>query len=91
MLRRSLGLTKLYNLVNDASLSNESDPDVARLRYLHALIDDAVLRSYGWDDLAPRHGFFTYRQATRYTLDPATRIAVLDRLLEANDTRLSTL
>ena len=32
MLRRELGLTKLYNLVNDPDIADESDDDVARLR-----------------------------------------------------------
>ena len=30
MLRRDLGLTKLYNLVNDPQIADASDPDVAR-------------------------------------------------------------
>ena len=29
MLRRDLGLTRLYNLVNDPQIADASDPDVA--------------------------------------------------------------
>ena len=32
MLRRDLGLTKLYNLVNDPEIADAADPDVARMR-----------------------------------------------------------
>ena len=35
MMRRQLGLTKLYNLVNDPDISDSSDADVARLREIH--------------------------------------------------------
>src|SRR5690606_31991272 len=43
MLRRSLGLTKLYNIVNDAAVSDSADADVARLRTIHIELDDAVM------------------------------------------------
>ena len=35
MLRRDLGLTKLYNLVNDPGIADADDPDVARMREIH--------------------------------------------------------
>jgi hypothetical protein len=85
MLRRQLGLTKLYNLVNDPDRSG--DRDVDRLRDIHVEMDRAVLRSYGWDDLAPAHGFYMYRQSNRFTISPAARVEVLDRLLEENHRR----
>lgn len=87
MLRRDLGLTKLYNLVNDPDLPDASDPDVARLRAIHVELDEAVMAAYGWSDVSLDHGFHTYRQMTRWTVSPAARIEILDRLLEENHRR----
>ena len=87
MLRRDLGLTKLYNLVNDPDLETGVDPDVDRMRAIHVELDAAVAAAYGWDDLDLTHGFHTYRKMTRWTLSPATRVEILDRLLEENHRR----
>lgn len=87
MLRRQLGLTKLYNLVNDPELAPGRDPDVDRMRAIHVELDAAVTAAYGWDDLDLTHGFHEYRKMTRWTIPPATRVEVLDRLLEENHRR----
>ena len=87
MLRRDLGLTKLYNLVNDPGLEAGTDPDVDRMRDIHVELDAAVAAAYGWDDLDLAHGFHTYRQMTRWTVAPVTRVEILDRLLEENHRR----
>jgi hypothetical protein len=81
MLRRELGLTKLYNLVNDSAYS---DDDVQRMREIHVELDQAVMDAYGWSDIALDHGFHTYRQMQRWTVSPAARVEILDRLLEEN-------
>lgn len=85
MVRRSLGLTALYNLVGDPNVGG--DPDVGRLRELHAEIDRAITQAYGWDDLELDHGFHSYRQMTRFTVSPVARVEILDRLLELNHKR----
>jgi len=85
MLRRNLGLTNLYNLVNDPSVV--SDSDISRLRDIHIQIDNAMLRAYGWQDIELAHGFYIYRQAERFSLPPAVRREVLDRLLRLNHQR----
>jgi hypothetical protein len=87
MLRRQLGLTKLYNLVNDPELPDQLDADVARLRAIHVELDHAVMDAYGWSDVPLEHGFHTYRQMTRWTVAPAARVEILDRLLEENHRR----
>lgn len=46
---RAEGLTDTYTRLHD-SLDREAD--IEELRRLHAAMDDAVLRAYGWDDLA---------------------------------------
>jgi len=87
MLRRDLGLTKLYNLVNDPDVADSSDVDVARMRQIHVDLDHAVMAAYGWEDVPLDHGFHTYRQMTRWTVSPAARVEILDRLLEENHRR----
>jgi hypothetical protein len=49
MIARNEGLTKTYNRFHDAT---EHAPDIERLRELHHAMDVAVLRAYGWHDLA---------------------------------------
>lgn len=85
MVDRRLGLTGLYNLVNDPEI--ESDPDVDRMREIHVELDEATMAAYGWDDVPLDHGFHTYRQMERWTVSPAARVEILDRLLELNHER----
>lgn len=85
--RRDLGLTKLYNLVHDPDVVDAVDRDVARLRQIHVEVDSACLNAYGWGDVAPQHGFHTYRQLTRWSVSPSARVELLDRLLEENQRR----
>jgi methylase of polypeptide subunit release factors len=87
MLRRHLGLTKLYNLVNDPDILDSADKDVARLRQIHVDLDEAVMAAYDWDDVTLDHGFHTYRRMTRWTISPYARVEVFDRLLEENHRR----
>lgn len=87
MNRRELGLTKLYNLVNDRDIVDSADPDVARMRAIHVELDEAVMDAYGWSDVELDHGFHTYRQMERWTVSSAARVEILDRLLEENHKR----
>lgn len=87
MLRRKLGLTKLYNLVNDPQITDASDSDIARMRAIHVELDEAVMDAYRWSDIPLDHGFHTYRQMQRWTVSPAARVEILDRLLEENHRR----
>jgi hypothetical protein len=84
MLRQKLGLTDLYNLVNDPDTADATDADVARMREIHTELDHAVMDAYGWGDVELDHGFHIYRQMTRWTVSPAARVEILDRLLEEN-------
>jgi hypothetical protein len=49
MVARNEGLTKTYTRFHDRS---QNALDISSLRELHAEMDAAVLRAYGWDDLA---------------------------------------
>jgi hypothetical protein len=87
MIRKELGLTKLYGQVNDPFVEWGQDPDVDRIRELHCEIDNAVLGAYGWTDLRLDHGFNEYRQVVRWSISPAARVEILDRLLAENQRR----
>lgn len=86
MLSRQAGLTKTYNLVHDPACI---DTDIVELRAIHAAIDEATVRAYGWDDLLDQldHGFHPAGRETRYTIGPAAQREILDRLLELNQQR----
>jgi hypothetical protein len=88
MLRRDLGLTKLYNLINDSGIN--SDPDVSRMREIHVEIDEALVTAYGWDDVDLDHGFHAYRQVARWGPCADARTELLDRLLAENHARAAT-
>ncbi|MBC9714316.1 SAM-dependent DNA methyltransferase [Streptomyces sp. TRM66268-LWL] len=87
MTRRSTGLTDLYSLVNNPAILDSADADVARLREIHIDLDRTVVEAYGWGDIPLEHGFHSYRQMERWTVSPAARVEILDRLLEENHRR----
>ncbi|MER9712743.1 N-6 DNA methylase [Mesorhizobium sp. M0174] len=92
MIGRNEGLTKTYNRFH---ARGENAADIARLRALHAEMDDAVLRAYGWDDLADRAVPEFVEQDADEGKAPKTRLdwpadfkdEVLARLLALNATR----
>lgn len=86
MLARQTGLTKTYNLVNDPQCM---DTDIVELRQIHEMIDEAVCRAYGWDDLVPQldHGHYDTGREMRYTVPRAVQRELVDRLLELNHER----
>jgi hypothetical protein len=87
LLKRDLGLTRLYNLVNDPELPDSTDVDIARLREIHAELDHAVTDAYGWSDIALGYGFHAYRSMERWMSSPAAGTEILDRLVEENHYR----
>ncbi|MCO7271573.1 type IIL restriction-modification enzyme MmeI [Cellulosimicrobium cellulans] len=87
MLRRKLGLTRVYNMVNDATLAPSMDEDIALLRQTHIELDRVVVGAFGWDDVDLGHGFHSHRKMERWTVSPEARIELLDRLLEENQHR----
>jgi hypothetical protein len=84
MARTELGLTKTYNRVHDV---NETDPDIVRLRELHVHLDNVVRDAYGWTDLELGHQHWATPQGMRFTVSPAAKDDLLDRLLELNHQR----
>jgi len=100
MVMNDEGLTKTYNRFHDP---DERDPDIARLRQLHAAMDRAVLAAYGWEDIPfdckflPEHGGAHDGDGSdghprpnkrhRYQWPNRVRNEVLARLLELNAER----
>ena len=95
MVRNDEGLTKTYNRFHDP---DERNPDITRLRDLHAAMDRAVLDAYGWSDLPTDCDFLLdyaideeewgrRKKPWRYRWPDAIRDEVLARLLELNAAR----
>ncbi|OAN36441.1 hypothetical protein A6A03_19840, partial [Chloroflexus islandicus] len=96
MAQRNEGLTALYNRFHDP---DEDDPAIVRLRELHAAMDAAVLKAYGWDDLLPLACDFVLdyeideatwgrrKKPYRYRWPDPVRDEILARLLELNARR----
>jgi hypothetical protein len=95
MIERNEGLTKTYNRYHSIG---ENAPDIIRLRTLHAELDAAVLRAYGWNDLADGASLsFIEQEAdegksrkTRFDWPLEFKDEVLARLLALNAERAST-
>lgn len=86
MLRRGLGITKLYNLINDPTAD---DRDAAMLRQIHVEVEQMVRDAYGWSDLDLDFGFNSYRNMERWSMGPSAQTEMFDRLLEENHRRVS--
>jgi hypothetical protein len=95
MVRNDEGLTKTYNRFHDP---DERDPDILKLRELHAAMDRAVLDAYGWTDIPIDCEFLldyeideeewgNRKKPWRYRWPDAVRDEVLARLLELNAER----
>ncbi len=85
-------MTKTYNRFH---ARGENGADIGRLRSLHHEMDVAVLRAYGWNDLAARAAPEFIEQEADEGKTPKTRLdwpsdfkdEVLARLLALNATR----
>jgi hypothetical protein len=92
MIETNKGLTPTYNRFHD---QYDEDHAIQRLRDLHAEMDRAVLRAYGWHDLADAADpvFLTEETETEFTYQgrlfwPSDfRDEVLARLLDLNRAR----
>lgn len=94
-LRNNEGLTKMYNRFHDPE---ERDPDILKLRELHAAMDGAVLDAYCWTDIDTTCDFILdyeideeewgkKKKPWRYRWPDDVRDEVLARLLELNAER----
>ena len=95
LVRNDEGMTKTYNRFHDPY---ENDPDIVKLRELHAAMDRAVLGAYGWTDIPTDCDFlldYEIDEATwgrkkkpyRYRWPDPVRDEVLARLLALNAER----
>ena len=95
MVRNDEGLTKTYNRFHEPY---ENDPDITKLRELHAAMDRAVLDAYGWTDIPTDCEFLldyeideeewgNKKKPYRYRWPDDVRDEVLARLLELNAER----
>ena len=95
MVRNNEGLTKTYNRFHDP---DERNPEILKLRELHAGMDHAVLDVYGWTDIPLDCEFLldyvideeewgNKKKPYRYRWPDVVRDEVLVRLIELNAAR----
>jgi hypothetical protein len=99
MVRNNQGLTDTYNRFHDP---DERDPDILKLRELHAEMDRAVLDAYGWTDIPTNCEFLLdyeeeddeedsskrqKKKPWRYRWSEEVHDEVLARLLDLNQKR----
>jgi hypothetical protein len=99
MVKSDRGLTATYNRFHDPE---ERDPEILKLRALHAGLDRAVLDAYGWTDIQPTCEFLLdyeedeeaessrlsrKKKPWRYRWPDQVRDEILARLLELNRMR----
>ena len=95
MVRNDEGMTRTYNRFHDPY---ENDPEIERLRELHAAMDRAVLDAYGWSDIHTDCEFLLdyeidevtwgrKKKPYRYRWPDPIRDEVLARLLALNAER----
>ena len=95
MVRNNEGLTKTYNRFHDP---DERNPEILKLRELHAGMDRAVLDVYGWTDIPLDCEFLLdydvdeeewgkKKKPYRYRWPDDVRDEVLVRLIELNAAR----
>jgi hypothetical protein len=82
---------KTYNRFHDP---NNHEPDIVKLRELHAVMDRAVLDAYGWDDISTDCEFIADYEVEegkkipwRYRWPESVHDEVLARLLDLNQKR----
>lgn len=99
-----LGLTKIFNLFNlkyltsvdiearskqSRETSEKAHQNIIKLRELQVQMDQAVLITYGWQDIGLQHDFYDVdylpeSDRTRFTIHPESRKEILKRLLDLN-------
>ena len=85
----NIGLTQLYNLINNPE---NHDSRFEELRRLQREIDTAVRDAYGWNDIDLAHGFHAVsylpdNDNIRYTISESARVEILRRLAKLNHDR----
>jgi hypothetical protein len=87
MVQERQGLTSTYNRFNDPLDKSDS---IQEMRRLHAVVDRAVLDSYGWKDISEHRSFETEwseedgKESVRFAWPQETNDEVLVRLLALN-------
>lgn len=84
MADRNIGATALYRLINSPLCT---DDDITEIRIIEAGIDAEMFIAYGWGEMAGSHGFYSYRDLERWTVDPKVRSGMLSSLLVENQRR----
>jgi len=84
LVKREMGIAGLYRQYHD---EGEQGADIDAVRALHVALDTKVRDAYGWSDLELDHHHWETPQGMRFTVGPAAKDELLDRLLELNHQR----
>jgi hypothetical protein len=84
--KRKIGLTKLYNIVNDPLCQDE---DILGFRLIVEELNEAVLEAYGWSNIELNYGFHNVNFLPKgknviFTICPESRKKILALLEKLN-------
>lgn len=78
----NLGLTNLYNLLNNPEIQ---DAEINKLRQLLIKMDLSVTECYSWDDIEMQHDFYPNdRKKIRFMPSPTAQREIFTRLMALN-------
>ena len=81
MVEQQVGLTVTYNRMKDPSCSEQA---IIELRAVHEELDRAVLRAYGWEDLAASRGPYCVSSGQERSEQESWDNRVIERLMGLN-------
>ncbi|WP_367916271.1 type IIL restriction-modification enzyme MmeI [Leadbetterella sp. DM7] len=91
MTKFCIGFTELYNLFHEIGYNKDDElkDAILKLRYIHCMLDRAILKQYEWEDIELNHDFYEMEylpenDRIRYTIHPYARKEILNRLLQLN-------
>jgi len=80
--KRIIGLTSLYNLINDQTCKEQ---DIKEMREAIKELDTVAMQSYGWGDLILKHNFYqNERGQKRFTIERESLREIIKRLILLN-------
>ena len=74
-------------LMSSVYNENNNQEHIRLIRDAISVLDDAVMKSYGWEDIELNHGFYEWNGRVRFTISESTRDEIIRRLIKLNHKR----